>query len=325
MRRGNRSEERRNLEQTMKLIPLTEAAARIGVSRQTMANWGVSGVIKLHKMGKTGNAYWVDADTIDAMADTMADIEHTRQMLAQEQEDIRSLYSAEREILKDLRREMFMMRKFGKVVAAKEFYLSIPAMLHELGTLNQREASIMTRIIEGDSIGMIAEDYGLTKTRVSQLFFKGCRRARSLENLKGTIDEAKEAQTELEYLRKKAKQDSDYIKELEEKLEIQSKPQEERDRELMMKRLVDCDLSVRTLNCLKTAGLETIGDLLQVRRNALLQFRNFGKKSLTELDNFLESFGQEWGTKYLVPVYSEGHEGWRHYIMGYRLSDKPGW
>jgi hypothetical protein len=307
----------------MRLIQITEAADRLGVSRQTMTNWGKSGAIKLRKMGKTGNAYWVDADTIDAMADTMADIENTKKMLTQEQEELRQQYKEEHETLKDIRREVFMLKKFGEGVAVKEFYLSIPTMLHDLGVLVPREASIMMRMIKGDDIGWIAEDYGLTRARVSQIFFKGCRKARSLENLKATIDKAEKAQDELEYLRKKAKVDADYIKELEAKLEIKHKPQEEQDRELMMKRLVDCDLTVRTLNCLKAADLETVGDLLRVNRITLLQFRNFGKKSLIELDDFLESIGKEWGTKYLIPVYSEGREGYRGYIKGYRLSDTP--
>jgi DNA-directed RNA polymerase subunit alpha len=55
------------------------------------------------------------------------------------------------------------------------------------------------------------------------------------------------------------------------------------------------DLSVRALNCLKSAEVYTLGDLFQYQRNDLLKFRNFGKKSLTELDELVEvknlSFG----------------------------------
>lgn len=302
----------------MKLIQIQEAADRLGVSRQTMTNWGKSGAIRLRKMGKTSTAYWVDADTIDAMADTMADIENTRKMLTQEQEEIRKQYRKEHETLRDLARELFMLKKFGTGLMNKEFYMGIPIMLRDLDMISERETTIMRRIIGGDDLGYVAEDYGLTRERVSQIFFKGCRKARKLEDLKAIIDEAKKAQSELEYLRKKEKVDSDYIQELEEKLAIEHKPQEERDRNLMMKRLVEYDLSVRTLNCLKSVNIETIGDLLQLNRKTLLQCRNFGKKSLTELDDLLESIGREWGTKYLVPVYND-----RGYFVGYRLSDTP--
>ena len=55
-------------------------------------------------------------------------------------------------------------------------------------------------------------------------------------------------------------------------------------RQLLKTRLTDLDLSVRALNCLKSAEVETLGQLCQFSRNDLLKFRNFGKKSLTELD-----------------------------------------
>ena len=60
-------------------------------------------------------------------------------------------------------------------------------------------------------------------------------------------------------------------------------------RQLLKSKLVDMDLSVRALNCLKSAEVETLGELVVFNKNDLLKFRNFGKKSLTELDEFLSS------------------------------------
>lgn len=60
-------------------------------------------------------------------------------------------------------------------------------------------------------------------------------------------------------------------------------------RQLLKTKLVDMDLSVRALNCLKAADVETLGELVQFNRNDLLKFRNFGKKSLTELEALLEN------------------------------------
>ena len=67
-------------------------------------------------------------------------------------------------------------------------------------------------------------------------------------------------------------------------------------RQLLKRRLVDMNLSVRALNCLKAADVETLGDLVQFNKNDLLKFRNFGKKSLTELDDLLESLNLSFGT-----------------------------
>ncbi len=66
-------------------------------------------------------------------------------------------------------------------------------------------------------------------------------------------------------------------------------------RQLLKTKLVDLDLSVRALNCLKAADVETLGDLVAFNKNDLLKFRNFGKKSLTELEELIKSKSLEFG------------------------------
>jgi DNA-directed RNA polymerase subunit alpha len=66
-------------------------------------------------------------------------------------------------------------------------------------------------------------------------------------------------------------------------------------RQLLKSKLVDLDLSVRALNCLKAADIETLGDLVSYNKNDLLKFRNFGKKSLTELEDLVENKGLSFG------------------------------
>jgi DNA-directed RNA polymerase subunit alpha len=72
-------------------------------------------------------------------------------------------------------------------------------------------------------------------------------------------------------------------------------------RQLLKTKLVDMDLSVRALNCLKAADVEALGELVAFNKNDLLKFRNFGKKSLTELEELVKNKGLEFGmniTKY---------------------------
>ncbi len=72
-------------------------------------------------------------------------------------------------------------------------------------------------------------------------------------------------------------------------------------RQLLKSRLTDLDLSVRALNCLKAAEVETLGDLVMYTKADLMKFRNFGKKSLTELEELVKNKGLEFGmdvTKY---------------------------
>ncbi len=66
-------------------------------------------------------------------------------------------------------------------------------------------------------------------------------------------------------------------------------------RQLLKAKLTDLDLSVRALNCLKAADVETLGDLVSYEKNDLLKFRNFGKKSLNELEDLVKSKNLEFG------------------------------
>ena len=66
-------------------------------------------------------------------------------------------------------------------------------------------------------------------------------------------------------------------------------------RQLLKTKLVDMDLSVRALNCLKAADVETLGELVSFNKNDLLKFRNFGKKSLTELEDLVSTNGLQFG------------------------------
>ncbi|GHT75288.1 DNA-directed RNA polymerase subunit alpha [Bacteroidia bacterium] len=90
-----------------------------------------------------------------------------------------------------------------------------------------------------------------------------------------------------------------------EKIHVDSTPAETNEdfdeevlhmRQLLKTKLSDMDLSVRALNCLKAADVETLGDLIRYQKNDLLKFRNFGKKSLTELDELLERLNLDFGT-----------------------------
>ena len=66
-------------------------------------------------------------------------------------------------------------------------------------------------------------------------------------------------------------------------------------RQLLKTKLVDLELSVRALNCLKTAEVETLGELVAFNKSDLLKFRNFGKKSLTELEDMVTVNGLNFG------------------------------
>lgn len=69
------------------------------------------------------------------------------------------------------------------------------------------------------------------------------------------------------------------------------------DNPILSKRLVDCELSVRTLNICHANSIETLGDLTKLHKTDWLKYRNGGKKSLIELDDLLAANGLEWAKR----------------------------
>lgn len=276
----------------MKLIHITEAAERIGVSRQTLKNWCDNGTIPSHKMGRTegsSRSVWVDSDTIDALADTMKDVEKAKAILEKEAERFESQEELFYDMADEIEREVFLIGKVGSAVRRKDFYMSIPKMLASIGIITEREADIMCQVIVGREIMLIALDYGLTKTRVLQIFLRGCRKAAELKDIKSELDELKRLRVEVAELKT-------VIKNLSKDDNSNNLGQiDDGFRNKIHRRLVECGLSTRTLGCLVGAGIYTVADLCKYNRSDLLHIRNFGKKSLAELDDFLEGLGLYFG------------------------------
>lgn len=173
-----------------------------------------------------------------------------------------------------------------------EFYLSIPEMLQSLNILNYRESDIMQRLIKGDDINLVGEQYGLSSVGVRRIFIKGCKKARRLNRIKEQIDELEKLKLEMEIAkpvmkRMKAELDllrpGDYIKQYDVKLKI------------LCNNISDYRLSARAMMAMRVCDVDTIGDLCKLQKKDLLQVMNIGKKTIKELDDFLSNFGLSFG------------------------------
>ena len=173
-----------------------------------------------------------------------------------------------------------------------EFYLSIPEMLQSLNILNFRESDIMQRLIKGDDINLVGEQYGLSSVGVRRIFIKGCRKARHLNRIKKQIDELEKLKLEMEIAkpvmkRMKAELDllrpGDYIKQYGVKLKI------------LCNNISDYRLSARAMMAMRVCEVDTIGDLCKLQKKDLLKVMNIGKKTIKELDDFLSNFGLSFG------------------------------
>lgn len=272
----------------MSLITKKHAGEILNRPERTIIDWIESGVLKAHKVK---SVLYVDSDTVYALKDTEADIDHALQ--------------ERKAILKDLNEdlaEMRMVNHFNR----EEIRRTIKCMVNALRipSMAEREKMVLHEVMEGKKYEDVGEVLGLSRERVRQLFEKALRKIRYGSVVYGKVyDEVLTLRGENQNLRKVIERQEAMLKDYMEKLHIEDMPQEQMAAELYGKRLVDCDLSVRTLNCLKGADIDTIGDLVQYDKTDLLRLRNFGKKSLTELDDFLASIGQEFGQKNITPVY----------------------
>jgi len=149
--------------------------------------------------------------------------------------------------------------------------------------LNERDLYIIRNILKGDSYNKLSESLNITRERIRQLFNRGIRKLRMHKHLLLNIDELRDEYNFLKYEIKhlKAKRillSKDNIKD---KITI--------DKVKGYKKIVDLDLSARTLHCLNAADIEYVYQIVQHSRNDLLRYRNFGKKSLIEIEDYLES------------------------------------
>lgn len=289
----------------MRMITTIAAAAMLGITRQTIENWGKRGIIKIHNMGGRNGAHLVDADTITELGDTMADIEHARKELKREREELLATLEEERIALRDLRREMHLVTRFGHVTVNRAFYHTIIDMLLKTDTVSSREACVMHSVIEGDDLGDIAQGEHLTRMRVTQIFMKGCRKASALVKIKKRLEELESLRSEnMELKRCMAVMSKDLKVQQEEERLLREKEEAERIEyiketdsllKLLNTPLNEFELTVRSLNCTVSIGIETVGDLCKANKIELLHARNFGRKSLAELKNFLDSKGLDFG------------------------------
>ena len=293
----------------MALITIGEAAKMCGVSSQTILNWAERGIITIQKhKGASKRKWWhVNKEQIDEICGVSQDIQETKKILEQELEG-----------LKDTTRKVIQQRKEALLdlgllnttymSGSISLLLSIVEMACKCGTINMRQAYVLKRFINGSTFEEVSDDMVISRERIRQIFEIACRKIKKASNIVEKLNDYDFMKSEYETIKESGKMLQKENDKLRERLEI--KKREERLKTLqerknyldetddickiLSKNLKDCDLSVRALNCLKYADIKTVGDLVQYAKRDLLKFRNFGKKSLTELDDFIEENNLHW-------------------------------
>lgn len=290
-----------------KYIKASEVAEKFGVTRQTIRNWINKGLLSAVKLD---NCHYVTIESVNAIEDKFSEIvvvDGALEAYVNKQEAAYEEYKASVELLRQSSAEN------TKICLIKPRLTELVRIMFGIVRVSQygerRGDDMIELLLHGYDVKYIAEKYGISPERVHQIVEKDLRildyESRQYIKIKEENERLKE---ELQTLENNIKSLRSFREPGAESLEYSKVDVQE---SILTKKLVDCNLSVRCLNCLKAYSekingewvdmpLDTIGDLTRHNKTDLLRLRNFGKKCLIELDDFLDELGLEWGTNYMV-------------------------
>lgn len=284
-----------------RLISRDEAAMLLDVTPQTISNWVEKGILKYHQVD---HQLKIDKATIEKYFDTLSDLAFIEKRIFAARRD---LQLAEKELEKNLDDTRSAIHLLGKGVPAYLINEIFSAIIEACGNdvLKERERTILTMLLEGKDVVDVAEDYGLTRSRIMQIASHAVRKLATVKTFSELRKECKKLVFENKNFPIVVQSFQNRIKELERLKDIEAVPVSEYDyllgdkggtfTALINTKIIDFDITVRSLNCLKAADIETLGDLIRYNKTDLLKFRNFGKKSMTELDDLLDSMNLHFG------------------------------
>ena len=245
-----------NEEETMKFLRLKETSLRNLVSKKLLSKIQI------------GVRYFYDPSEIMALIEASNNRDKSIDAI-KEYQNIPSFKKGEHQF----------------IVTKARYILSIIEELN-VNWLPDREKDILLKTITyTGNFKQVADEHDLTKERVRQLFEKGLKRVRvGCLRMKREYDcNYHEVKEENIKLRKENNELKDYISKLpdEKKVKIEGMINKS---EVLSKPLYELDLGVRTYNCLNNADIKTLGDIVSYTKSDFMKFRNFGKKSMDELE-----------------------------------------
>ena len=284
-----------------RLLSRDEAALLLDVTPQTISNWVEKGVLKGHFVDRLLK---IDKATIEKYFDTLSDLAFIEKRIFAAKRD---LQLAEKELEKNLDDTRSAIHLLGKGVPAHLLNEIFSAIIEASGddVLKEREKTILTMLLEGKDVEFVAEEYGLTRSRIMQIVSKSVRKLATVKTFSELRREYKQLVFDNTNFQNVIEALQNRVKKLERINNIDTAPVSEYDyllgdkggtfTAMMNTPVYDLGISVRSLNCLKGADVDTLYDLVKCNKTDLMKFRNFGKKSLTELEDLLESLHLHFG------------------------------
>ena len=267
------------------MISRQAAAELLDCNPQTISNWVEKGVIKGHMVG---NFLMIDRQSIEQYFDSLKDLSDMESKMADVKKELQDAIMDMKTVIDEARGASMPV---GRIRDGFRYNLLMLMSLYE-DRLKDREREIFTRLVNGESLEDVAHTFGISSKRVIQI---GCRVSVIISekaDLKQLYEEIKELKRENEHLKL---QSSNLRKRLNDYEKEDVVKEERLNSSIFQKRIIDLNLTVRSLNVLKSNNCETLGDVVKLTKEEICKSRNMGKKSFIEINDFLTKLGLHWG------------------------------
>jgi len=303
-----------------KLMTISDAEKKTGMSRQTLTNWMDSGLLPGMR---TSRSIWISTEAINKLLDATVPANNIRK----EVEKLNEQYTAQKE---ELEKKIAEINSSIKDINRALEYCIVPAAKHDVidrmleifgEKLKGRDRFIMDQFMNGKTVQEISNALGLSADKLWSEFNYGMKKFNDSISIFSENERLKEEneimKTDYAIIKDAYINVRNKNAELDEALRsyrilhenvapYNGEPLSEEENYMMIllrTKLEDCNLSKRIINLMKYAEIETIGDLVSLNKADLLRYRKIGKKALNELDDFLESQDLSFGMdvqKYLL-------------------------
>ena len=293
----------------MAFILISEAVKMTGLDRQTIRNWMDKGIIPHQKINGT---FYVDGDTFEALAEPMRDLDRAIKSLEAEKEKYLKQKDDYFRMYEEARNGHNVKRFLSICVNSglrTRFFDSIIQIMRNESTLSEREAQVLSEVLNGTDLSDIAESRHCKRNNILYIAEKAVRKSRDLiiphpKEDKEKDEEIKSLKEEIVVLKRMLYRDA--VRVAEDGLTDTEKRLARMDKleliKLLSKQLDKEGLSVRALNTLSTysydgvhRGVRTLGDLCRVSQRRFMQHNQVGKRVIEELTDYLTANGLTWG------------------------------
>lgn len=262
-------------------IPTLEAAKLAGVTKETIRNLCKANTLRYQMRG---NMFYPCKEDVEQYTATISEIHDIERSIEDYKKEIETRKNELEAVSSELQEQMDAMKMFPERITYILELLSV-AFTYFDERLGPRELKIIELMLKGKSLSEVGETVSITRERTRQVLEKALRKMQNYPN-------------EVQVKEKIIHEQEQIIQELQKQLSDLGVSTIPCGQQLILQtRVQDLSFNVRTLNCLKAAEVETVGDLVKIQRESLLRFRGFGKTSLEELDKFLAAHNLSWGMK----------------------------